>query len=532
MTFLLLALLTSLFAGCSSPSDKNTAASPEPSATNNQVKDNKPASWISDEPLEFTMLYTDNATYPFNENWPLLEEIKKRTNVSLKIIAVPDSDYKQKLQITLGSGEIPDLFIKADQAASFADSGIVLPVSDYMDKLPHFKALIEKYDLQGEIDDILHLDKKLYRFPGFQEQGLPAEGLAIRTDLLQKHHIEIPKTYEQLYDALKTLKAEYKDSIPFTNTYEADALFSFMTPSWGTSGGWNAETRFNFNRKTEKWEHAPTSKGYKALLIYLRNLMNEKLLDQEAFTQNADQFLKKLVTGKSFAAFLWYDQLKQINADGKKNVGPEFNLEMIAPLAGTGYEPYAVPVSRRTFNLGIPASAAKKPHFDQLLKFVDWLLYSEEGYTLTSWGIEGKTYNAADGKKAFTDEIVNSLAGIQKTLSQKYGVYNNNFTFFRTSEFMYASSDASWGKFAKNLVDNQMVIKTDPILQLSEDQKEQEILTVTPLKDFTNRMDMEFIFGKASIENDWEKYVKEADSKGRQKMTDFYNEIYQKQIGK
>ncbi len=41
-----------------------------------------------------------------------------------------------------------------------------------------------------------------------------------------------------------------------------------------------------------------------------------------------------------------------------------------------------------------------------MMRFVDWLWYSDEGLTLTKWGKEGETYTVTDGAYSLTPRLL------------------------------------------------------------------------------------------------------------------------------
>ena len=53
----------------------------------------------------------------------------------------------------------------------------------------------------------------------------------------------------------------------------------------------------------------------------------------------------------------------------------------------------------------MPARVINEPYFEDLLKFLDWAVYSEEGMTLTSWGVEGISFENTPNGKAFLPNI-------------------------------------------------------------------------------------------------------------------------------
>lgn len=62
----------------------------------------------------------------------------------------------------------------------------------------------------------------------------------------------------------------------------------------------------------------------------------------------------------------------------------------------------------------VPHGAAISTTNENIIETVKWLdwHYSEEGSTLFNWGIEGQAYEVVDGKKQFTDLILNNPDGL------------------------------------------------------------------------------------------------------------------------
>jgi len=93
------------------------------------------------KPLTFPILHLTNPGYPLKKDWLFWSELTKRTNVTLDTTEVPLSDYENKRSLLIGSGAAPPIIPKTypGQEAPFVASGVVLPVSDYIDLMPNFR---------------------------------------------------------------------------------------------------------------------------------------------------------------------------------------------------------------------------------------------------------------------------------------------------------------------------------------------------------------------------------------------------------
>ncbi|MDI4643494.1 extracellular solute-binding protein [Cohnella hashimotonis] len=493
---------------CSNAANDSSSASGSPASASS-----------GSEAVSFSMLYNDNPSYPFNQNWPVLKEIEARAKVHLDIQAVPNSDYLSKARIVLSSGTIPDLVTTIDQQTlmEYAPSGVLLPISDYMDKLPHLKQKIEEYGIEDELDNWKPRDGKLYILPFMNEAALYNRAPLIRTDLIDKYGLAAPTNVDELYTVLKTFKEKEGSGYPLANT-DANSLLGIFGAAWGIEPSYNG---FMFNEETGKFEYAYASDRFKAYLTYLNRLVSEGLADPEIFTSSLDQWKQKLASGQSSFSFYWISELGQLNEDGKKNVSPDFQLSPLPPIAGpAGKLAYAA--NRIYHGTVIPASAAKEPYFDKLLAFVDWL-YSDEGNELMTWGIEGDTFTKKDDGNAFTEKATGS-ASLQKTLWD-IGASNNNYTMlFPYKWFVQVLGAKEIETLTQQAQDGGWFPQVAKVPKLAPEKKEEENLALTSVKDYFAKMQEQFVYGKASLDTQWDSYVEEIGAKGVDKLLALYND--------
>lgn len=471
------------------------------------------------EPTKLTMMYSDSSAYPFNKEWALFKELQAKGNVALDVQAVPSPDYKNKLKIVLSSGTIPDLVteVTQDVVMEFSQNGVLLPLSDYMDKLPNLEKKIKEYEIEDELDNWRTKDGKLHVAPVLNEAELYNTAPVIRKDLLDKYDLSIPETMDDLYNVLKVLKEKDPSSFPMANLVRAETIRNLSGAAWGIDPSYNG---FVYDEGLDSYTYLYTSDNYRQYVNFLNKLVTEKLADPELFTSSLDSWKQKMVTGKSVFTYTWISELAQLNADGKKNVSPDFELVPIPPIAGPGGK-LAASTLRIPHGIVIPASAAKKPYFDELLAFVDYL-YSDEGNTIVTWGQENESYTVVDGKKQFTDNITGA-SSIQRALWDS-GASNQNYTMLYTYDWFTKVLD---NPLVTSLTEEARTNKWFPTIvkvpKLTSVEKEEENMILTTIKDSYAKAHDGFVFGRLATDSDWDNYVQEMESKGVNKLIELYN---------
>src|SRR5213596_3083676 len=100
----------------------------------------------------------------------------------------------------IGAGDAPFLIPKTyhPSEVAFVSSGAILPVSDYVNLMPNFRAKVKKWRLEPEIDAIRQSDGKYYLLPGLHEKVKSGYSMSLRTDILDKHGLTLPTTWDEV----------------------------------------------------------------------------------------------------------------------------------------------------------------------------------------------------------------------------------------------------------------------------------------------------------------------------------------------
>lgn len=489
-----------------------------------------------DSATKISILYMDNANSPYKNDWLILKEIAKQKNVELDLQVVPGADYDQKRSMLFASGELPDVIVNAwpNNISQYAQNGMLLPVSDYLDKLPHLKKIITDWDLKSTVEDISEKDGKFYVLPYMNKSLGGTECFGIREDIFEKNNIPEPQTYEELHQAMKKLRAIYPNSLGTGELYLGKKMMSYIAEAFGTNGGYSLPNCYSYDFDKKEWYFAPTSDKYRELITYMRSMYDDGCLDPEAFTQDGTQYNQKVINEQYFVFPINGPQeakslTRKLAANGKADA----KVKALYPLAGPTGIRSVKPSSKNQGGLAINAKLEKRKDLDKVLDFFDWFYYSEEGAMLATIGVEGVTYDKKDGKCVLKPEIVTpeNPEGT-KSLEKDYGLSHEGLKSLApdvlSDDIRSLLADKDQFAFAQYIKDNKMTTPDDPIIKFSTEQSEKTKLLITTLNDYTGQMMMRFIFGQESTDN-WDNYINECKKKGSDELMKIVNQAWSSQ---
>lgn len=522
-------MLVSTIVGCGSNANNQASETSAKIGDTTVQKDetgtNEDNKFTAPDGTSFTMLYSDNASYQYRADWLILSEIKRLTNVDLKLIPVPESDYVAKRQIILNSGDAPDIISKTlpGDIGDYTLNGVLLPVSDYVDQMPNYKKFTETYNYKQDLDNIKEADGKYYVLPvRARTTRVNTHIWLARVDLYKKLGLELPKTMDDILTSGEALKKAYPNSTPITNRFGSANILSMIAPAFGTIAGWNLGNGFLYDEGKNEWIFAPTSDNYKQMLMYMNKLLNAGVLDKEFSTLDSNVYEQRVMNNSNFILGDWVGNEVRYNQNGTKN-DAEFNVQPIFPPKGPSGE-YALGwASMYEQGMIIPAKAKDKDNFDVLIKFLDWF-YTDEAAIATSFGKEGVTFNYVNGKPVFIDDIKNGTVDRCK----EYGIDNNSLTVREHEDLFGATKSEDIVKLYQDMDAAKCVKAPQPTIRLSAEEKAEAKLYTAALADYYNQMTEKFIFGKESFDK-WDAFVAEANKKGADKLSKLYNDAWKKQ---
>lgn len=281
---------------------------------------------IVSKQLDLTFSGTKAPLAPDYNTMTLVKQWEKDTNIHINWENLPETVFKEKKNLILASGDLPDAFFNSgltdSEIATYSASGTLIPLEGLIEKnAPNLsKLLSERPEIKAAITSS---DGHIYSLPSIEELGLvqfPNE-IAINTAWLKKLNIPMPKTIEEFHDALLAFKTQDASGTGKT------IPLSFIPGSWcgdivdliAALGGVpdNMDHRIVQN---DKVIYTPTQDGYKKAIQTLHEWYQEGLIDPESFSQDDKAYLAKgKAATENLGSFVWWEIPEMVGADRAGN---------------------------------------------------------------------------------------------------------------------------------------------------------------------------------------------------------------------
>lgn len=473
---------------------------------------------LSKEKVTLTWQMEENPTFPVNENnWYILDEIEKITNIRIKIQPVPNSNYNDKLAIQIASGSLPDIATSpADKAIDAGMEGIVLKLDDYMSKMPNLTGFLAQDPLFKPA--VLAPDGKMYGFP-MQTQTYPTHCWLYRADIMEKEGLKIPNTMDEYINVLRELKKKYPGQTPYTSRIAKEGGNNFplgIASVFATSYGLAEDL---FIMKNGKALFTPEQPQFKKLVQDLITMYNEKLIDQDYPLVNTNMWQERVQLGKSFITMDWYTRMTTFNDNNTASKNPISGFKMIrvrppVPAGGEGKLPGLFPLKSKVM---VVSKNVKNP--EVAMKLVDFF-YSPKGVEITGWGVEGKTWERNEkGGYNWTKNIQN-WNNPDKSLPdvKMFGVYNEGIYLrikeFKPNDIGEVPDIQEW----RNYMDKEKLIApAQPVLPQTADEKTVWSEKYTNIKKYYQENIDKFVMGKRPI-SEYDAFIAECKKLGSDQL--------------
>ena len=484
----------------------------------------------AEDPIKISIYYSDNSTLPYREDWRVISYLEETYNVDLVFEPIPMTEYAVKVSNVLQNqgDDTPDVILGTSTAggnASLALNGGAYAVNTNPEWTPNFNARVEEFGLTQSVEMLKLGDGNLYYMPQLFDKPFFDGGLILRQDYLEAKGFDAPKTFEDLHQILLAYKADYPDSIPLTSIVNIYVLQRMSMSSFGISVGRSTSTGtrvLSWDYETQKYFAGALSERYKDYIRFFSKMYAEGLIDPE-FQQDDAAATRKLATGLSCAVYGYYDQIGGWEAASEIE---GLKLNMYPPLEGP-FGAHHQPKSYVGNGILFPSKTMQRPDFEQVVRKIDEVFFSEAAAKVWCLGVEGEQYTEVDGKVVFSDEIMahENQEGIYKFMQNAYGCGCDGTQVVWYNAREMTKYDENYARINAEVAAMDNAIQYVPATPAFDDEAAEEAaLLQTALADAFFVWDDAFMRGIKDIDADWAEYEQDLKDKGIDEFVDLYNQ--------
>ncbi len=368
--------LTILLTGCAKPGSGDTADTGKTEPAGSTQAEPKY------EPYEVVWYFGGNGTEPDEKlvEAEIGKYLKDKINTTVDIITFPLSEYNQKIQTILQSGEKVDLFFSCSWLTVYfevARNGLVQEITDEMlsKYAPHAKEVLGATPfLEGA-----KVDGKLYHLACNKEVGRQG-GVLLNKALVDKYNFNLSsiKKYADLEPLLQTIKDNEPGVYPL-GTCGNDEISNINA----CYGNWSNSMWIKYPMNGTKWVTMFDIPEAVEIWRVAKRYSDAGFIRQDAIS--VQDVTPDLKAGKVFATHLQLkpgkDKEFAMNTPGVDWVQVELT-DAVVPSGDTTGSMMAIPTT------------CQKP--ERVLMFYDYFYYDRNLLTLVNYGIENTHYVKID----------------------------------------------------------------------------------------------------------------------------------------
>lgn len=518
LSLLLAALMILSLAACGGMGDTTSSGSPEgnntsgPDVSGNEDVTPQEATYpLTTEKKTLSVYIRDNSSGVIGDYGRVaaFQAAADKLGVELEFVHPTTGGEADQFNLMIGSGKYPDIIVWEFSTAAMGlseliDSGILIDMDGLIRQYaPNYLKVLERdpsYPKEVRSDE-----GKYQAFYTFNVSIPLSSGPVFREDLLAKYNLELPKTVDEWTNVMTTLKEKDPNvSYPLTasKSYVGEVWFRELLPAY------NTRTEFCLDDNGQV-VYGPATENFKAYLAKLAEWYKAGLIDPEFMSNDNKALNARIADGTSAVATMAIGSGIRSITENTRPSNPDFKLTGVAwPVLNAGdASSYVLEggVAHTGVQAAITSSCADPVLATQVLDY----FYSEEGGDLISWGIEGESYTVENGKKTFTDKIMNSSDGrsaseaILDYALPVYGFVNamDNDAYIQMNITLPEQGEARtlWQSLdsGANL----------PKLVVAQEDADEYRMILNEVKTYVQEMYIKFITGQANLDSDWDTYL-------------------------
>lgn len=519
------AMMATMMFGCGQPADSKTTEAPDNKTTEAPGVDGTteaPTDAKPVYPLEGNPTVTiwggglsNNVAKSCAslEERPYAQQLMKNTGINIDwIMAGSSGTATDEFNFMIAEGNYTDMFsAKASAAVQYHADGVIIALNDVIDQyMPNFKTFLEA---NPDVEKIIRNDDgNIYYIPSGAEDpamGNTYGGFA-RQDWMEEMGVETPKTIDEWHDLLVRVKNE-KGIYPLvglsSTLFQYGAFVNAYCPDLSIASGYYAEDGEVF--------YIPATDEYREFLRTMHQWYEEGLLHKDFASMKGSVWRALMAGDEGFVTvgFCGSGLMNITNTGIQSN--PDFLFTAVpTPALSDGEEPrYQSATARFNTNNGGMCISTKCENVEAAARLLDYY-WTEEGYMLNNYGIEGTSYTMVDGKPVYTDLILRNPDGL--AVNEAKAPYMINFEgsmglgALEALKGYYSAtpgaSDAMEIWASEGEIDHT-------ITRINQTLEEAELISIyqADINTYMTSCRDQFVLGTMDIETQWDEYLQKLE---------------------
>ena len=287
---------------------------------------------VSGEAAHVSVTIPSHVSWPYQESWKVWEYIREGTGMDIEVTSLPDSDAATKISLMFSSPELlPDVLALTYKPESdkYVPQGALISLDDMTEHMPNYNAWLDSLteeQYENNVNVRKSYDGKVYYTPVMgREASENVRAWLYRKDIFDKHNLEVPKTFDELYEVSKKLKDLYPDSYPLcmrNGLSNMDMTGASWKPYWTTG------VYYDFN--SGKWEYGAREDIMLDVITFYKKMVSEGLLMSDFLTINTTSWQELVSTNRGFIMPEFQTRIDFFNSMAKRE-NLDFNLQAMTP---------------------------------------------------------------------------------------------------------------------------------------------------------------------------------------------------------
>lgn len=480
------------------------------------------------------MINLGGFVFQFLDNGDLNETLaaqvqEEETGVHIVYQGIDQDAYADKLLLMIASEDYTDMCATPEQhfpggIDGLVEQDVMLNLNEYMDQMPHLAAFGQEHPefIKSMTSDAGNMVSVYNYVPDTDYCML------YRKDLLEQVGMDIPTTYDELYDVLTAFKEQTDVKVPL-----AIANNGFVG---GMQGGAALSGGFDISAPTEEdlgWTVndegqvvcSAVSDNMREYLEMWSKWYAEGLLTQDFISQTSNRE-EEIISGECGAT---YNMMTCVSDTQREEygitmvTGPDLVKEE-GDIIHTGINEH--PTNKGSGSIGV-TTACQYPEI--ACQWLNWF-FTEKGRETYNFGVQGQTYELDEsGTPYYTDLIMNSSLGVGPGLATSMVIGWAAMPFPRYTErtaALYTNDEE------KNMYDMWIANRDNTHVyfgDLTQEENEAFSATASDILTVVSEAMSGFIMGTKSLA-DWDTYVQQCYDMGLQELIDLKQDAYDRYL--